>query len=108
MPAARMETVRRLTAEWNQLVDAATAGGADVPALPGDDVARRHRGDDRFDLAATARTANANRLVDWCAIIVKALNPNSVRQVVGEHAIGDGKRAVRLDRDRRNRLGLAA
>jgi 3D-(3,5/4)-trihydroxycyclohexane-1,2-dione acylhydrolase (decyclizing) len=31
-PAARMETARRLTAEWTRLVDAATAAGPDVPA----------------------------------------------------------------------------
>jgi 3D-(3,5/4)-trihydroxycyclohexane-1,2-dione acylhydrolase (decyclizing) len=30
-PAARMETARRLTAEWTRLVDAATAAGPDVP-----------------------------------------------------------------------------
>jgi 3D-(3,5/4)-trihydroxycyclohexane-1,2-dione acylhydrolase (decyclizing) len=31
-PAARMETARRLTADWTRLVDAATAPGPDVPA----------------------------------------------------------------------------
>jgi 3D-(3,5/4)-trihydroxycyclohexane-1,2-dione acylhydrolase (decyclizing) len=30
-PTARMETARRLTAEWTRLVDAATASGPDVP-----------------------------------------------------------------------------
>jgi 3D-(3,5/4)-trihydroxycyclohexane-1,2-dione acylhydrolase (decyclizing) len=31
-PAARMETARRLAAEWTRLTDAATAAGPDVPA----------------------------------------------------------------------------
>jgi 3D-(3,5/4)-trihydroxycyclohexane-1,2-dione acylhydrolase (decyclizing) len=34
-PATRMETARRLTAEWTRVVDAATASAADVPATEG-------------------------------------------------------------------------
>jgi 3D-(3,5/4)-trihydroxycyclohexane-1,2-dione acylhydrolase (decyclizing) len=34
-PATRMETARRLTAEWTRLVDDATAGGPDVPPTEG-------------------------------------------------------------------------
>ena len=34
-PAARMETARRLTAEWTRLVDAATASGRTSPATEG-------------------------------------------------------------------------
>src|SRR5262249_62065200 len=88
-PAARMETARRLTAEWTRLVDAATATAPDVPATEGQVIGAGNRAAGPRDVvvcAAGGLPGERSRL--WRTRGPRGSHPEDGHPLVGCHIAG--------------------